>query len=87
MRGGARALALVAASLVSFTLMVDPYLLSGVSELRIHSALPLMMFGTVGLFMCGFGFTPKTKAMRLVFHPTAAWLLFLIGAAAIVGAA
>ena len=77
----------VSVGAVSLALMVDPYLLSGVSEPRIHSALPLMMFGTVGLFMYGLGFAPKTRAMRLIFHPVAAWLLFLAGAFALVGAA
>jgi predicted membrane protein len=87
MRRGLKALSLAAAGAVSLALMVDPYLLSGVSEPRIHSALPLMMFGTVGLFMYGLGFAPKTRAMRLIFHPVAAWLLFLAGAFALVGAA
>lgn len=84
-RGGLKALSLTAAGGVSLALMVDPYLLSGASQARVHSALPLMMFGIAGLFMYGLGFAPKTRMMRLIFHPVAAWLLFLAGALAIAG--
>jgi predicted membrane protein len=85
-RGGLRALSFAIAGVASLALMVDPYVLSGVSEARVHSALPLMMFGTVGLFMYGLGFAPKTRALRLVFHPAVAWLLFLAGAVAMAAA-
>jgi predicted membrane protein len=66
-RRGLKALSLAAAGAVSLALMVDPYLLRGVSEARIHSALPLMMFGTVDPFMYGVGFAPKPERCGLFF--------------------
>ena len=79
-----RALSLATAGFGSLALMLDPYLLSGISSARLHDALPLTMFGTTGLFVYGFGFEPKTKLLRIVFHPVTAWALFIVGAAALV---
>jgi predicted membrane protein len=82
-RGWARALSLAVAGLVSLLLLVDPYVLSGIPSARVHAGLPLMMLGIAGLFMDGLGFEPRTRALRLAFHPAAAWLFFAIGAAVI----
>lgn len=77
--GLSRIASLAAAGAVSFALMLDPYVLRGVSDARVHAGLPLMMLGVAGLFVYGLGFAPKTKALRFVFHPAVAWLLYLAG--------
>jgi predicted membrane protein len=84
-RGWARALSLMAASLVSLVLLADPYVLSGIPAGRIHIGLPVMMLGVAGLFMHGLGFGPRVKILRLLFHPAMAWLLFASGALVITG--
>ena len=81
--GWLRVLSLAVAGFVSLALMLDPYLLSGIPSARLHDALPLMLFGTTGLFVYGFGFEPKTKLLRIVFHPATAWAVFLVGATVI----
>ncbi len=84
-RGWARALSLAVAGLASLVLTLDPYVLTGISDMRVHAGLPLMMLGAAGLFMHGLGFEPETKAIRLVFHPAVAWLLFAAGTCVILG--
>jgi predicted membrane protein len=84
-RGWARALSLMAASLVSLVLLADPYVLSAIPASRIHIGLPVMMLGSAGLFMNGLGFELGTNTLRLIFHPALAWLLFAGGALVVTG--
>jgi predicted membrane protein len=81
----ARALSLAAAGVASLVLLLDPYVLRGIPDGQIHAGLPLMMFGSTGLFMHGLGFEGKTKALRRIFHRAAAWLLFATGMLVIAG--
>ncbi len=85
-RGLLRGLSLAVAGLVSLALMLDPYLLAGVSSSRVHGALPPMMLGVAGLFVYGLGFEPNGRLLRMILHPAVSWLLFLAGAVAIAGA-
>jgi predicted membrane protein len=80
-----RILSLAAAGLFSLVILLDPYLLAGVPSWRLHTGLPVMMLGGAGLFMHGLGFVPRTAAIRLLFHPVTAWLLFIAGAALTAG--
>ena len=80
----ARALSLSVACFVSLLLLVDPYVLSAISDRRIHIGLPLTLSGIAGQFIYGLGFEPSTKIPRLVFHPAVAWLLFIVGALIVV---
>jgi predicted membrane protein len=81
MRGLARIASLAAAGLFSLVILLDPYLLAGVPSARVHTGLPVMMLGGAGLFMHGLGFVPRTAAIRAVFHPVTAWMLFISGGA------
>jgi predicted membrane protein len=80
-----RILSFAAAGLFSLVILLDPYLLAGVPSWRLHTGLPVMMVGSAGLFMHGLGFVPRTAAIRTVFHPATAWLLFAVGASVTAG--
>ncbi len=80
-----RIMSLAVAGLFSLAILLDPYLLAGVPSWRVHAGLPIMMLGGAGLFMHGLGFVPRTEAIRLLFHPLTAWLLFAAGAAITAG--
>jgi predicted membrane protein len=82
-----RILSLATAGLFSLVILLDPYLLAGVPSWRLHSGLPVTMLGGVGLFMHGLGFVPWTEAIRLLFHPATAWLLFVAGGVVTTGCA
>jgi len=86
-QAGARVLSLAAAGGFSLLLLLDPYVLRGIPDGRIHAGLPLMMLGAAGMFMHGLGFEAKSGFVRIVFHPAAAWLLFAAGALVIVAGA
>jgi len=83
----ARELSLAAAGAVSLVLTVDPYVLSGIPQWRVHAGLPLTMLGAAGLFMHGFGFEARNGVLRRVFHPLVAWLFFTAGLLVILGSA
>jgi predicted membrane protein len=85
LRGWIRAVSLAAAGGVSLVLLVYPYVLSSFPGWRVHTGLPIMMFGAAGLFMFGLGFDPKSRLVRGLFYPGLAWLLFGIGMLTMVG--
>ena len=76
-----RTLSFTAAGTFSLVVLLYPYVLVGVVSWRIHTGLPVMMLGGAGLYMHGLGFVPRHPALRLLFHPACAWLLFVAGAA------
>jgi len=80
-----KALSLVAAGLISVTLLLDPYLLAAVPSWRLHVGFPIVMLGIAGLFMHAVGFVPRVGALRTIFHPVAAWLLLAGGGAVLAG--
>jgi predicted membrane protein len=79
-RNAARLLSLATAGIVSLTLLLYPYGLSGIASWRIHAGLPLMMLGVAGFFVYGLGFAARTAAVRLLFHPLVSWAFFIAGA-------
>jgi predicted membrane protein len=83
-RRWSQALALSAAASISLALMLDPYILSGVSALRIHEGLPLLMLGVSSAFAYGFGFTPAGAISRMLLHPALAWASLGVGGALMV---
>jgi predicted membrane protein len=82
-----RILSLTAAGLFSLTILLDPYLLAGVPSWRVHTGMPIGMLGAAGLFMHGLGFVRRGAAIRTLFHPVTAWLLFVAGGAVTTGCA
>ncbi|CAM5767118.1 hypothetical protein LMIY3S_02054 [Labrys miyagiensis] len=78
-RGWGRALSLAVAGIASLLLMLYPYVLNGVPGWKMHTGLPVMMLGVTGLYMAGLGFSPRSKLLRAIFHPLAAWMLFALG--------
>lgn len=84
-RGWARGWSLASAGSVSLLLLVYPYVLSGIPGWRVHTGLPIMMFGAAGLFMFGLGFSPRSRLVRGLFYPGLAGLLFAVGVLVMVG--
>ena len=74
-----RALALTFACAVSLALLLDPYLLNGVSLDRVHEGLPLLMLGVSAAFAYGLGFTSDRPIVRALLHPALAWALIGAG--------
>jgi len=59
--------------------MLFPFLLRHVPQSRIHTALPVMLFGLAGAFVYGVGYRPDNKLLRILFGPLCAWLLIVGG--------
>ena len=74
-----RAAALVGAGVVSLALMLDPYVLQGVSQTRVHAGLPLLLLSASGAFIYGFGFRPANELARACIHRLALLGLFAVG--------
>jgi predicted membrane protein len=74
-----RALALSFASAVSLMLLLDPYLLNGVSLVRVHEGLPLLMLGISAAFAYGLGFSATNPIVRALLHPALACALIGAG--------
>ena len=74
-----RAVSFVVALAASMTLMLFPFLLRHVPQSRIHTALPVMLFGLAGAFVYGVGYRPDNKLLRILFGPLCAWLLIVVG--------
>ena len=79
--GLARAVSLAAAGGISFALMLDPYILNGVSAFRVHAGLPVLMLGASSAFAYGLAFRPSGRMARVLLHPALAWTLLGAGAA------
>jgi predicted membrane protein len=79
-----RAASTLAAVTASLTLMLFPFLLHHVPAARLHSALPILMFGVAGAFVYGIGYTPDNKLFRMLFGPICAWSMMIFGAALLV---
>jgi predicted membrane protein len=82
-----RILSFAVAGSFSLVILLYPYLLTGVPPWRVHTGLPIMMLGAAGQFMHGLGFVPRIAAIRIVFHPVMAWLLFVAGGGVTAGCA
>jgi predicted membrane protein len=78
--GAMRAASLIAALAAALVLMLLPFLLRGVPDDRLHSALPIAMLGIAGAFVYGIGFTPDNALLRMLFGPWCCWTLMLVGA-------
>jgi len=74
-----RAVSFIVALAGSGTLMLFPFLLRHVPQSRIHTALPVMLFGLAGAFVYGVGYRPDNKLLRILFGPLCAWLLIVGG--------
>ena len=75
-----RTASFAAALIGSLALMLFPFLLRQVPAARLHSALPIMMFGLAGAFVHGIGYAPNNKSLRVLFGPACAWALIIGGA-------
>ena len=69
-----------AALAASLALMLFPFLLRHVPEVRLHAALPIMLFGVVGVLIYGVGYTPENRLLRALFGPICAWIMIMSGA-------
>jgi predicted membrane protein len=74
-----RAISFVVALAASMTLMLFPFLLRHAPQSRIHTALPVMLFGLAGLFVHGVGYRPDNRLLRILFAPLCAWPLIAGG--------
>ncbi len=74
-----RAISFVAALAASVTLMLFPFLLRHVPQSRLHTALPVMLFGFAGLFVHGVGYRPYNRLLQILFAPLCAWALIAGG--------
>jgi predicted membrane protein len=74
-----QASALVGAGVLSLALMLDPYVLQGVSQTRVQAGLPLLLLSVCGAFIYGFGFRPANELARACIHPLALLGLFAVG--------
>jgi predicted membrane protein len=72
-----RAASFFAALAISLALMLFPFLLRHVPGTRLHSALPVMLFGVAGALVHGIGFVPDNRPLRVLFGPACAWLLMI----------
>jgi predicted membrane protein len=75
-----RTASFAAALAASLALMLFPFLLRQVPEIRLHAALPVMLLGVAGAFIHGVGFTPDNRLLRVLFGPACAWALMVGGA-------
>jgi predicted membrane protein len=71
----------IAAVTVSLTLVLFPFVLHHVPAARLHSALPILMFGVAGAFVHGIGYTADNRLLRILFGPMFAWSMIFTGAA------
>jgi predicted membrane protein len=74
-----RTASFVAALATSLALMLCPFLLRQVPEARLHSALPVMLFGVAGAFVYGVGYRPDNWLLRILFGPACAWAMMTSG--------
>jgi predicted membrane protein len=78
--GTMRVASFTTALAATLMLMLFPFLLRGVPDTRLHSALPIVMLGIVGAFVYGIGFTPDHALLRMLFGPWCCWTLMAVGA-------
>jgi predicted membrane protein len=79
--GAMRVASFAAALAATLVLMLFPFLLRGVPDARLHSALPIVMSGIAGAFVYGIGFTPNNALLQILFGPWCCWTLMVVGAA------
>jgi predicted membrane protein len=75
-----RTASFLAALVASLALMLFPFLLRHVPEVRLHAALPIMLVGVVGVLVYGVGYTPDNRLLRVMFGPICAWIMIMSGA-------
>ncbi len=71
----------------SLMLTLFPFLLSHVPQMRLHSALPVILLGIAGTMIYGIGYRPDNKTLRILFGPRCAWLLIGTGVVLLVAPA
>lgn len=79
-----RVASFIAALAATLLLTLAPFVLRGVPDARLHSALPIAMLGIAGAFVYGIGFTPDNAPLRILFGPWCCWTLMAAGAAVLV---
>jgi predicted membrane protein len=78
--GAMRVASFTTALAATLVLTLFPFLLRGVSDARLHAALPIAMLGIAGAFVYGIGFTPDHALLRMLFGPWCCWTLMAVGA-------
>jgi predicted membrane protein len=78
--GAMRGVSFAAALAATLVLMVFPFVLRGVPDVRLHSALPVVMSGIASAFVYGIGFTPDNRLLQMLFRPWCSWTLMVAGA-------
>jgi predicted membrane protein len=74
-----RPVSFLAALAASLTLMLFPFLLRTVPQVRLHAALPVVLFGIAGAFVYGVGYNPENRLLRILFGPVCAWSMIVGG--------
>jgi hypothetical protein len=59
--------------------MLFRFLLRHVPAARLHSALPILMFGVADAFAYGIGCTPDNRLFRMLLGPICAWSMIIAG--------
>lgn len=85
-RPWSRALSLLLASPLALLLLIHPAAMLDEQGRYSHSLLMLVMLGVAGGFVHGVGFDPYNRLWRLLFGPTCAWPLLLLGYALLIRA-
>jgi predicted membrane protein len=78
--GAMRVASFTAALAATLVLMLFPFILRGVPDAKLHSALPIVMLGIAGGFVYGIGFAPDNALLRMLFGPWCCWTLMVVGA-------
>jgi predicted membrane protein len=70
-----RIVSLTLAVSISLLLLLFPFTLGPRLSRADHIALVILLLGTAGAFVHGFGFTPERKVWRALFSPAVSWPL------------
>ena len=76
-----RTVSLVAAVVASLALMLFPFLLRHVPVARLHTALPIVLFGVAGAWVHGLGYRADSIIVGILFGPLCVWAMIFVGAA------
>ncbi|MDF3935887.1 cyd operon YbgE family protein [Pseudomonas citronellolis] len=78
-RPWSRVLSLLLAAPLALVLLIHPALMLDASGGYSHGLLMLVMLGVSGGFVHGVGFDPRQRLWALLFGPTLAWPLLVLG--------
>jgi predicted membrane protein len=74
-----RTVSFLAALTISAALMLFPFLLRHVPGSRLHTVLPIMLFGVAGALVHGVGYRPDNALLRILLGPICAWSMIVSG--------